>query len=172
MAACVATYDADEQLARSIAAVMPIGLDRARAAVCELQAARRRQRAIAATLARYPRHRLARVRSEDGGAGDESCDSFTVPLKLCGRCWAELPVVQFSVRSMAPDGRSLYCRSCTREYRQERRGQPLRAAPRPRISPGTAAVVRELRAAGLSYAAVAKKTGVSTGSAWRLARQP
>jgi hypothetical protein len=79
-----------------------------------------------------------------------------------------LSVTEFNVRKLSPDGLMLWCRRCTRDYRRERKRQPLRSSPRPRLTAGQRAQVVALLEAGEPAAKIVTVTGVSVGSESRI----
>jgi hypothetical protein len=171
----------DERLARATSAVMGIPVDRARAAVLELRAARRRQGAIEAGLAKFQRLHAVRethhgeaaeaaglqvlarlVRSEDGGSGSDALGT-----KECQRCGKDLPTTEFAIRKLSRDGLSNWHRGCMRDYREERKGRPAGSA-RPRLTGAQREKVRAMIAQGVPTVQVTTATGVSTGSVSRI----
>lgn len=46
-----------------------------------------------------------------------------VKSKPCKRCAADLPLSSFGKHKFQPDGLHYYCKSCTRDQREKRRGE-------------------------------------------------
>jgi hypothetical protein len=172
----------DEWLARSVAKLMGIDVDQARAAVFEMKAARRRQRVLAAGLEKYlpqQHHPMRRVCDQDGGSGrevtsviialDQTIASSAGPRRaaapglLCQRCGHLLPADAFALNRSSRTGRSTWCKSCMRGYREGRRKEP-----RPRLTDVHRDRVLEMLAAGSSWVTVTEVTGLSAGSIGRI----
>jgi hypothetical protein len=148
-----------EHLARAVSAVTGISVDLARAAVRDLEAARHRQRAIAAGLERYPPP-LVRVCSEDAATGRD----LTGDSKPCQRCGWMLPARRAGCQRT---GLSPWRKGCMRDYRQQRKGSPLREV-RSRLTDEQREQVLALLVEGGSTAQVTADTGVSSGSVSRI----
>lgn len=151
-----------ERLARRVSSVMGVPVAQARIAVFQLEAERKRQ-VIDGELETYQRP----VCDADRGQATEA--HAMEDAKICTRCGKPQPVGCFSARRRSPDGRSPWCTTCMREYREERKGpgyQPR--ATRPRITYDQQRRVLAMVAEGHKYSHIASVTGVAPATISRV----